>query len=440
MKSDRRFEQDLPSLLEDLYLGPMPPYRDHLLQHTARTRQRPAWLIPGQWLPVVDIARQPVRVPRLPWRTIALGLVLLGLLIATVAALVAGTHPRLPAPFGLARNGLIAYASGGDIYTVDPVTGDSAAIVRDSETDLNPRWSRDGTELVFERKSTGDSSEGRLYVARADGSDVVQVTPEPLFNITSYEFSPDGTELLISAELTGIVGNTMSGPGMYVAAADGSRIRQLDVGMPATNAAWRPPNGSEILFMDAGDPANGYGGIHVVSAHGGTVRTILKDESARGHYRGHPAWSPDGSLISYGEWVDGAGLTVRAHVIAADGTGDRVLPMPTSAAWQAPYAWSNDGTRLLAIRGYTGDVAQARPVAIPVDGSGTGIEIPYPGGMENTSPSNWEWAPDNSSILGTPADTSGALLDQVLLDPVKGTSRTLPWTSVSQPSWQRLAP
>ena len=82
----------------------------------------------------------------------------------------------------------------------------------------------------------------------------------------------------------------------------------------------------------------------------------------------------------------------------------------------------------------------SRPVAVPVAGSGFGIEIPYPGGIGTPDVSAWEWAPDDTSILGTPADASGNVLDQVLLDPVNGTSRTVPWASVSQPSWQRLAP
>jgi hypothetical protein len=152
-------------------------------------------------------------------------------------------------------------------------------------------------------------------------------------------------------------------------------------------------------------------------------------------------WSPDGSLISYGEWTDSdTSLTVKTHIMAADGTRDRTLPLPLAAVWQAPYVWSNDGTRLFAIRGYTADVEDSRPVAVPVDGSGTGIEIQYPGILQTPPTSAWEWAPDDSSILGTPADASGAFLDQVVLDPVNGTSRTLPWASVSQPSWQRLAP
>ena len=56
---------------------------------------------------MVDIARQPILAQRLPCRLIGLGLVLLALLVALIAALAVGGRQRLPAPFGLARNGLI---------------------------------------------------------------------------------------------------------------------------------------------------------------------------------------------------------------------------------------------------------------------------------------------------------------------------------------------
>ena len=67
---------------------------------------------------------------------------------------------QVPQPFGRAANGLVAYAAAGDIFTVDPVTGVSTAIITGPETDINPRWSRDGTHLAFERKIDGDSGPG----------------------------------------------------------------------------------------------------------------------------------------------------------------------------------------------------------------------------------------------------------------------------------------
>jgi len=426
MSSERRFEQELPSLLDDLYLGPMPAYRDYVLEQTARTRQRPAWSIPERWLPMVDIARQPVLAPRLAWRTIGLGLVLIALLVAMIAALVVGSPPQLPAPFGLARSGLVAYENGGDLFTVDPLTGDSSPIVSGPETDLNPHWSRDGQWVAFERKAAVDAFASLLFVARPDGSDLTQVTPEAFPTIQSYTFSPDGIEILIGVGLP-------EAQRIWIAAADGSRIRQLDLPTSVVGAAWRPPNGSEILMMD------GVGGIYRMDATSEDIRPILA--SAPGRNRTDPRWSPDGSLISFIEWSEYAdGLSSETHIMAADGTGNRVLPIPPDAVWQAGWTWSNDGTRLLAIRGSTGDFGESRAVVIPVDGNGTGIEIQYPGAIQAECCTSWEWAPDDSSILGTPTDETGAHLDQVLLDPVAGTFRTLPWASVSQPSWQRRAP
>ena len=70
MTADSRFERNLPEILEDLYLGPTPDYRNEALAAAARTRQRPSWTFPGRWLPMADIASRPAFAPRIPLRTI----------------------------------------------------------------------------------------------------------------------------------------------------------------------------------------------------------------------------------------------------------------------------------------------------------------------------------------------------------------------------------
>jgi Tol biopolymer transport system component len=386
---------------------------------------------------MVDIGPSRGFARRVPWRPITV-LTMILLLLAACFALLFGSRHALPAPFGLARNGLVAYAMDGDIYTVDSRTGKSTAIVQGPETDINPRWSRDGTRIAFERKVSGTSGPGSVYVVKQDGSDLIRVTQDNLSDITGYTFSPEGDRILISINSTDGLGQAL------VASTDGSQVRRLDIPLTAADPAWRPPDGSEVLFSDSGDPSSTYRGIYAVNVADGNIRTVLKP--ADGLNRGLTSWSPDGSLIAYGEWVDADQNTIQIHIMAANGTSaanltsDRTLPLPHGAMWQGPFGWSNDGTRLIAIRGYAGDEEKDHAVVIPIDLSGPGTEIKSTGVIQAACCSVWEWAPDDSSILGTPLNSSGDALDQVLLDPTAGTSRSVSWKSVSQPSWQRLAP
>jgi len=144
---------------------------------------------------------------RFPIRIVAVAALLLIVLIVG-AALLAGSQHRLPAPFGPARNGLVTYASNGDIYAVDPVTGRST-VVSKGPGDIDPHWSADGTRLVFERQNAA-SGPGLLYVAEADGSDPIQVTPVQLImSVRSIQgwasgSAMDSEDTLRFAALTGV--------------------------------------------------------------------------------------------------------------------------------------------------------------------------------------------------------------------------------------------
>ena len=128
-----RFEQDLPDLLAELAPRAVPDYRDDIVRQTTHMRQRPAWTFPERWLPMSVLTTRASAAPPIRWRIVGLVALLL-LTLAAGLAFVAGSQRHLPAPFGLADNGLVTYEVNGDIYTADPVTGVAKAVT------TGPEW------------------------------------------------------------------------------------------------------------------------------------------------------------------------------------------------------------------------------------------------------------------------------------------------------------
>ena len=438
MTTERRLERDLPQILGDLAIGPYPDYIDDVLVTTAHRRQRAAWTFPERWLPM-DFVTERVSTPRVPWRALG-ALALIALLIAAAVAAYVGSQARLPAPFGVARNGLVAYAAGGDIYTADPVTGAAKAIVAGPETDLAPRFSLDGTHIVFERRGTANGP-GLLYVTKWDGSELVPITSEPSTSLDNYAFAPNGHEVLVS-----------TGLGLLIANTDGSGTRPLDVGaLLASEPDYSAPDGGEIVFVGrtVGSDATG---LYVVRPDGTGLRTIVEPSNL---IPVMPRWSPDGSRIAYSAYgadYQTGGSLLRAYVVGADGRSNRPLRVIPENDLENAASWSNDGTRLL-IEGCYDDPADDSAdcvgtfSVIPVDGGGPVIEIDLETGLSGAvlaaaSAGTWHvWAPDDRMILTVPLTGQGLPPSTPLLwDPLTGRSQAWAGAIAGSASWQRQAP
>ncbi|HMJ79463.1 MAG TPA: hypothetical protein VK592_00295, partial [Candidatus Dormibacteraeota bacterium] len=243
-----RLERNLPELLEEL-AGPRPPeYVADIVERTAGLRQRPAWSFPERWFPMTAATSHAARLAPFPWRVAGLLALLLALLIIG-SLLTAGARPHLPPPFGPAADGRIAYAVNGDIYTVDPITGARTAIATGPEIDSDPIWSRDGRSLIFRRTDPSFAGPGWLYQVHADGTGLSRLTPGLMADISGYAMAPDGREALIVG-VPAVMGQAHTV--LSIARNDGSAMRTLDVGMAVLEAAYRPPDGSRIVFLGVG--------------------------------------------------------------------------------------------------------------------------------------------------------------------------------------------
>lgn len=439
MTVDERFERTLPTVLTDLYLGPTPDYRDDLLWQTARTRQRPAWSFPGRWLPMADLVTERVTAPRIPLRMIALALLVIALVVAGTLAFIGSQQPKLPPPFGVAHNGLIALDQGGDIVTLDPTTAATRVLVSGPGIDSAPVYSSDGTKIAFRRDpASGDvrSADRALYVVNADGSGLVRVTPDPVDDLLDWTFSPDGRALLVTAMVGGA-------PRVFEVASDGSRPpRTLDVQLPPSAndvepPRYRPTDSSQVLVTEWPVGAASRS-IAVLDLDTGAHRTLIPPSSTYDVYGA--TWSPNGEFISYGKFDPTSDtLTSRVHVVAADGTGDHLIDPTPGTAHVSPGFWSNDSTRMIVDRGYAPDFSNDRTAVVSTDGTSGSVELACPAIGGGTCGDGWSWSPDDGSLLGG-LDLDQASARYLLADPATGRVTEVPWSASGAGSWQRVGP
>jgi len=443
MTADLRPDARLPEILEELYLGRVPDYRDEVLAVAVRTRQRPAWTFPGRWLPMADIASRPAFVTAVPWRAVGLALILIAVLIAAAVAISGSPQTRVPAPFGLARNGLIAWYADGDIFTADPTTGDTTAIVTGTQEDVDPVFSPDGTRLAFGRFVPGDAKpQMDIVVTKADGTDsrVITATPIPVDDVR-IEWAPDSRTLIVDAPGDTAIWlydtSTKSAP--TVLATDASMYLR----------PYQPPDGKHILM----NRRTG-GMVKLIALDVATgEETVLADGA--GDDIGAARWSADGTQVVYNSSRPGDGASQRLHVVSADGTGERQVTDAAGVWFDIDPTWSPDGSRIAFTRyeRIATNTWAIRPTGILDVATGVVTEVgPLPRDVRKQFPSEHdkdaspgegfflEWSPDGTSLLAFPSEGDG---HPVVIDVATGNWHTVDRVSASGipvQAWQRQAP
>ena len=440
----QRFERELPDLFVELANASTPDYLEAAIEHASSRPQRPEWTFSGRWLPV-QLSTHAVPPARAPWRQLGV-LALVGILLAAAAiAYVGSRRSVVPAPFfGRAANGAIALERDGDIVSIDRATGVVTPITSGPELDTSPAYSGDGQHIAFERRIGGPADLPVIMVASADGTGLVQATPDPLVGLITWTLSPDGSELLVSARYDGW-------PALRVLAVNGSDAPvEVEMTLPADTASverasYRPPDGREILVIGkpAGSPTRG---IYIADpVTGKTLRTVVEPSPDYDIFAA--SWSPTGDAIRYASHTLGVyGIHARQHVVAPDGTGDRALSNTTGIASDRPRSdWSNDGTRLVVVVNGEQNGTGGRPEIVPVAG-GDAVEIRCePAGVsscpdpDSLGTIEWTWSPDDQVLIGS-LEIEGSASQYLLVDPDTGLITVTDWAGTGNPAWQRAKP
>lgn len=435
MNAEQHIERDLPTILDDLATGPYPEYIDDVLIATAAVRQRRAWALLERWFPM-DFAARPVPAPMVPWRQFGVAALLI-LLLAIPLAMYVGSRPARPLPFGVATNGLVAYAFQGDIYAADPVSGRPRRLTDGPDLDRDPLFSPDGTRIGFLRESNIDGRYGYdIAVMAADGSGLRVITQEPIIGLDFVDWAPDSARLAV----------------VVARAPDPTRLLMFDAtrtaaprivaeGLAPGSVAFRPPDGAQILFRRQDYASIG---LYVIDADGSGERPLIEPHVASSVKDLVGArWSPDGSQVAFVSAPGCCGNDPRVFIVNADGSGlGRLVQEPGGVGIQVGSStdvnpvWSPDGTRIaVERREWVADVGWVvQPIGIVRVSDGVVIDAsrdPATRGM------HFGWAPDGSSIVTLPV---GKAVRPQLIQVDRATSTELDFVTDSALSWQRLAP
>jgi Tol biopolymer transport system component len=417
------FDRTISEWLDDQAGQGSPGYLAEILARTTRTRQRPAWSSLERWLPV----RAPMKImllPRIAWLLIVAGLII-GL--ATVAILV-GSRPRLPGPFGLAGNGTLAYgAQDGDIYVLDSATGRSQPLVADPAKDETPSFSRDGSTFVFARESETPGL-WRLMLADADGTNIRPLT-QPIYP-TWNEWSPSGTQIVV-VDTSAITGR------LFLYHVDGSPPTLLDIGDLEPSSVVFRTTGDELVFR--GSKA-GLHGLYTIHTNGTGLRSILPPTGGDLDWQ-EPALSPDGKTVAYTSWKAGPPRSpgrdpVHAavgsiHLLDLDDGLDRAVELDGSTTTDGWPQWSPDGTLLVFQRYFGGSYRLA--VASVGGGPVTETGPVFP---EGTGGAVIGFSPDGSQVMAR-FDADGSTW---ILDVHGGLGKHYAIDNTQSASWQRVTP
>ena len=171
-------------------------------------------------------------------------------------------------------------------------------------------WSPDGDRIAFSKRDPERESDDvtdaqtDIYVMNSDGTELTRLTELPGVEIEPV-WSPDGERIAFSTEW-------VDRADVYVMNSDGSELRRLtDPAVGASSPSWSP-DGDRLAFYRESDQGTS---IVIANEDGSDQREVLspgEDELAFSA----PVWSPDSKQLAFSDqstvWVvDSDGRNIR---------------------------------------------------------------------------------------------------------------------------------
>jgi hypothetical protein len=215
--------------------------------------------------------------------------------------------------------------------------GTPISITTNNVADIHPDLNQPGTSIVFSSERTGALD---IYSMNIDGSALTRLTSH-----AAEEYSPrwsaDGSRIVYVSERNGV-------PEIFIMNANGSGQTRLTY-LPALGD-YEPsfsPDGTRIAYIHQMDDIGG--SLWVMDADGSDAHQVTDYMM----FIGHPAWSPDGSLIGFDGDLDGDAWNELGTVRPDGSELQEIFDFDVTAsvdAWMGN--WSSDGELIILTRIY----------------------------------------------------------------------------------------
>jgi Tol biopolymer transport system component len=230
-----------------------------------------------------------------------------------------------------------------DVFTMQPDGGGVIRLTDGVGTSTDPAYSPDGSLIAFAADRNRYPAKQGIYVMNAsDGSQLRRVTTLPSGASVDYapRFSPDGTRVVFTRE----VDEASSDAALYVVNLNGSDLRRItSEDVYPGDADWSP-DGTQIVF-EASSPVFPFGGVWIVGVDGSGLKNVAATASGIGpdHGFSDPVWSPDGTLILslHGVHSDDGSFQGGLATIRPDGTELQYIGDGRGAEHQADWSVSS---------------------------------------------------------------------------------------------------
>ncbi|MDD2677452.1 MAG: biopolymer transporter Tol [Methylacidiphilaceae bacterium] len=215
------------------------------------------------------------------------------------------------AGFATSRVAFISQETGyKELYVMDIDGANVQRITADRSISAHPRWSHDGSLLVYTSYRSGYPD---VYIVKLGKRTRSRVAFFPGIN-SGAAFSPDDLTLALTLSKDG-------NPEIYLMPVDGGVPRRLTRNRATNTSPCWSPDGQEIVYTS---DERGSVQLFVISAQGGSARRLLTGNA----YSSEPDWSPDGKNIAYAARIAGEfqigeyALSSATAVVLSSGGGE----------------------------------------------------------------------------------------------------------------------